>query len=278
MSDENTSIKAGANENKPLRETVQLCVNARVLKNVLTVIGSVTTEAKIVFSKDQIYSITVDPAHVELIETVLKKELLIRYSVYTDIKDNNGTVSLGVDINKLLLILKTSKKDDTVTLEYDTVNDPCSFTLTVGSFTHKVNTICIDGMPDPKVPRLDLPARFTISTSELKDFLTQADNVSDHFMIKTESNTVYLKAEGDINKVEMIPSTVSNLSSNSTHKSLFAIDYFIKAIARLKNLFEYVDIYIGDDNPVRIQGYNFKDSGNGYIDIMVLIAPRIEES
>jgi DNA polymerase III sliding clamp (beta) subunit (PCNA family) len=278
MSDENTSIKAGANENKPLRETVQLCVNARVLKNVLTVIGSVTTEAKIVFSKDQIYSITVDPAHVQLIETVLKKELLIRYSVFTDIKDNNGTVSLGINVDNLLLKLKSVKKDDTVTLEYDTVNDPCSFTLTVGPFTHKVNTICIDGIPDHKVPRLDLPARFTISTSELKDFLTQAEKVSDHFMIKTESNKVYLTAEGDSDNVKMVPVTISNLTSNSTHKSLYSLDYFIPAIARLKNLFEYVDIYIGDDNPVRIQGYNFKDSGNGYIDIMVLIAPRIEES
>jgi hypothetical protein len=50
----------------------------------------------------------------------------------------------------------------------------------------------------------------------------------------------------------------------------------INAISKLKNLFVYVDVFIGSDYPVKIQGHDFKDSGTGFIDVVVLIAPRIE--
>ena len=276
MDEIKTDNKLVTTTDKPLREYVRFKINAKVLKNVLSLIDTVSIDAvKLEFNGDHVLNRTVDPAHVEMISTTIKKELFMEYDVRTEVPESNGMVSLGVDIDKLLLILKNSKKEDTLTFEYDSVIDPCSFIAKIGAFTHKVNTVCTDDMPDPKEPRLDLPARFTIGTSELKDFLAQAGTVSDHFMIETSTNKVYLLAEGDTDKVDMYPS-VSSLSSNSTHKSLFSIDYMINAISKLKNLFAYVDVFIGSDHPVKIQGHDFKDSGTGYIDVVILIAPRIE--
>lgn len=282
MDEIKTDNKLETKTDKPLREYVRFRINAKVLKNVLSLISSVTKTSKygsepvkIVFTRDQLENKAVDPSHVEMIMTTVKKELFMEYDVRTDVPESNGTVTLGVDIDKLLLILKTSKKDDYLELEYDSIIDPCSMSVKTGLFTHKINLCNTDGMPDPKMPHLELPARFTIGTSELKDFLTQAGGVSDHFTIETSTNKVYLLAESDTDKVDMYPS-VSSLLSNSTHKSLFAIDYFSNAISKLKSLFVYVDVFIGSDHPVKIQGHDFKDSGTGYIDVVILIAPRIE--
>ena len=254
-------------------------IDGKTLKNILT-LNNISTngEIKLTFNKNNVECIIVDPAHVEMIQTTINKEMFLMYSVETTNNDADRVI-LGIDVDKMLSVLKTVKKNETVSLEYDTRTADKTFIVKTGIFTHKVNVIDSDGIPDSKIPYLDLKAKFTINAETFYSFLDQSGTVSDHFLIQTNgapTNNVYLKASGDINNVECIPE-INNLTSNSIHKSMFSTDYVLNVVKDIKKLFKFLTIEISDDNPIRITGDGFS-SGNGYLDIIVLIAPRIEEA
>lgn len=254
---------------KEYRERVFFKINALKLKSFLTLQKTQGNEAKMVFAVDGISYKSVDPAHVSMISTELRSKGIEAYTFLS----GSDKLELGIDIDKFLSILKTVKKDDTVTFDYDTDKELNKIFVTVGAFIHTVGILETEGMPDPKIPYLELPACFIIETSLFYDFIKKAGDVSDHLGITTETDKLTLFAKGDTDEVNLVKSReqLTLLESNSKHTSLFSVDYLLNIVSNLKKMFKDVEVRIGSDNPVQLRCYD----SNGAT-VTVLLAPRIE--
>jgi hypothetical protein len=254
---------------KEYRERVFFKVNALKLKNFLFLQKTQCNEIKMVFDVNGITWKSVDPAHVSMINTELRSKGIEAYTFLS----GSEKLELGIDIDKFLSILKTVKKDDTVTFDYDTDKELNKIFVTVGAFIHTVGTMDTEGMPDPKMPHLELPACFIIETSLFYDFIKKAGDVSDHLGITTETEKLTLFAKGDTDEVNLVKSReqLTLLVSNSKHTSLFSVDYLLNIISNLKKMFKDIEVRIGSDNPVQLRCYD----SNGAT-VTVLIAPRLE--
>lgn len=254
---------------KEYRERVFFKVNALMFKAFLTLQATMTTEIKMVFDVNGISWKSVDPAHVCMITTEIKNKGIEAYTFLS----NHDKLELGIDIEKILSILKSVKKDDTVTFDYDTDKEIQKIYITVGAFVHTVGTMETEAMPDHKMPHLDLPACFIIDNSLFYDFIKKAGHVSDHLGITTETEKLTMFAKGDTDEVNLVKSReeLTLLESNSKHTSLFSVDYLLSVISNLKKLFKNIEVRIGSDNPVQL-----KCSDEYGKSVIVLIAPRIE--
>lgn len=274
MSENNEDDKLTTTEEKITkeltREHVRFRINSKTLKNVLSFRNATnfTGIVKMFFKEDGIEYAMVNTSHDIMILTTMKKELCDEYSV-------NVEMSLDIDLDKVLTFLKISTIKDSFLFEYDSEVDSGHFNMTIGYVTRKAG-LCGDcDVFEKKVPTLDLPASFTILVEDLKKFLSQSGEITDTFSITTTSEKVQLFAESDVDKVDF-PVTVQNLVSNSTHKSIFSIEYFNDVVNKFKNLFDTVDMSIGSDYPVQIIGSKMKKTGTRFLNVVVLIAPRIE--
>lgn len=240
------------------------------IKNMFTVFKPVVTEIKLIFRKNEIFISHVDPAHVCMASLKIPDRSLLEYKA---ILNDLNEIELSIDLDRFLNMFKGSDKNDIITFSYNSNNDKI-VNIGIGSFKYELNLI--DGScmpPSPKIPSLSLPASFEIDIKTFNNFLNQASSISDFIDIKTTNNDLTLNAVNDINKVNLVLTRdqLSFLNSNSSHNSKFSLDYLLNIFKGLKNLYQKVNIEIGDDHPLRI-------TGSGASEITVLLAPRIEES
>ena len=129
------------------------------------------------------------------------------------------------------------------------------------------------GMPDPKMPNLDLPAKAVIKASEISRGVRASEAVSDHLAVTVNKDNFEIFAEGDTDTVNLkLPKDLLvELKSSGKFKSLFSIDYFSNMIKPVKSD-DNVTIYLGNDNPVRVE-FDIANK-NGHVNY--LLAPRIE--
>jgi hypothetical protein len=254
---------------KERRDRVFFKVKALKLKAFLTLQKTQSNEAKMVFDVAGISCSSVDPCHVSMISTELRSKGIEAYTFLS----GSEKLELGIDVDKFLGILKTVKKEDTVTFDYDTDKELTKIFVTVGAFVHTVGIIDASSMPDPKQPHLELPACFVIETNLFYEFIKKAGDVSDNLGITTETEKLTLFAKGETDEVNLVKlrGQLPILESNSNHTSLFSVDYLLNIMVNLKKMFKYVEVRIGSDNPVQL-----KCSDENGETVTVLIAPRIE--
>jgi proliferating cell nuclear antigen len=129
------------------------------------------------------------------------------------------------------------------------------------------------GMPDPKMPNLNLPGKVILKASELNQGVRASEAVSDHLALTVDKDTFELFAEGDTDTVNLkLPKDLLvELNTSSKCKSLFSIDYFANMIKPVRGE-DPITIMIGNDNPIKVE-FDIADS-KGHV--TYLLAPRIE--
>jgi proliferating cell nuclear antigen len=180
-------------------------------------------------------------------------------------------MELGIDMDKLAGIMRLSTSGDMVSLEYDETAN--RLIIRIGNLVRKMSLIDTAGMPDPKMPNLDLPAKAIIKASEINRGVRASEAVSDHLAVTINKDNFELFAEGDTDTVNLkLPKDLLiELTSKGKYKSLFSIDYFSNMIKPVKGE-DTVTIFLGNDNPVRVE-FDIADK-KGHV--KYLLAPRIE--
>ena len=238
-------------------------VKADVLKELVDVVSTLVDEAKFNIGKDSITVKAVDPAHVAMVD------LSVDRSAFESFKADEG--ELGVDMDKMKEILRLAKAGETISISHD--EDKNRLVVTVGNTTRRMALVDTAGMSDPKVPSLNLPAKLTVRTDELRQAIRASESISDHIALKASAEGFEVVAEGDTDTVShTVPKDLlEELQAKDTVRSLFPLDYFsnmVKAISSAPN----VTLYLGSDYPVKME---FKiAAGKG--DVKYLLAPRIE--
>jgi len=238
-------------------------VKSEIIKGIIDVTSPLVNEAKFNISSKGISIRAVDPAHVAMVDLELKNTAFEEYKA--------DDLELGIDLDKLSGIMKLANTGDSVSLEYDEESN--RLIVRIGNLIRRIGLIDTAGMPDSKVPHLDLPAKAVIKASELTKGVRASEAVSDHLSLSVDKESFELFAEGDTDTVNLkLPKNLLvELHAPGKFKSLFSIDYFSNMIKPVKNE-DPVTINIGNDNPIRVDFDIAENNGH----VTYLLAPRIE--
>ena len=132
-------------------------IKADSLKEFIGTVGSLVDEAKLNVSEDGIQIKAVDPSHVAMIETNLVKSAFDSFEA--------KAMEMGLDIDKFKNVLTVAGKEDMVELEKD--DDLNRLVVNIGNLTRAMPLLDTSGMPDPKVPSLELPASVSVVVGEI---------------------------------------------------------------------------------------------------------------
>jgi proliferating cell nuclear antigen len=238
-------------------------VKSYVLKGIIYVTTPLVNEVKFNITQKGISLRAVDPAHVAMVD------LQINDKAFEEYKAND--MELGIDMDKLGGIMRLASSDDTVSLEYDEESN--KLIIKIGNLIRKMGLIDTAGMPDPKMPNLNLPAKVVLKASELTQGVRASEAVSDHLALTVNKDNFELFAEGDTDTVNLkLPKDLLiELNTNSKCKSLFSIDYFANMIKPVRGE-DPITIMIGNDNPIKVEFDIAENKGH----VTYLLAPRIE--
>jgi proliferating cell nuclear antigen len=238
-------------------------VKSDVLKGIIDVTSPLVNEVKLNVTPKGFSLRAVDPAHVAMVDLEIKKD------AFEDFKASE--MELGIDMDKLGSIMRLSSSGDMVSMEYD--EDSNRLILKIGNLVRKMGLIDTAGMPDPKMPNLNLPAKVILKSSELSQGVRASEAVSDHLALTVNKDNFELFAEGDTDTVNLkLPKDLLiELKSSSKCKSLFSIDYFSNMIKPVRSE-DPITIMIGNDNPIRVEFDIAEKKGH----VTYLLAPRIE--
>ena len=238
-------------------------VKSDVLKGIIDVTSPLVNEVKINITQKGISLRAVDPAHVAMVD------LQINDKAFDEYKAND--MELGIDMDKLGSIMRLASSDDVVSLEYDEESN--KLIIKIGNLVRKMGLIDTAGMPDPKMPNLNLPAKVVLKASELTQGVRASEAVSDHLALSVNKDNFELFAEGDTDTVNLkLPKDLLiELNTNSKCKSLFSIDYFSNMIKPVRGE-DPITIMIGNDNPIKVEFDIAESKGH----VTYLLAPRIE--
>ena len=238
-------------------------VKSEVLKGIIDVTSPLVNEVKFNITPKGISLRAVDPAHVAMVDLTVKDKAFEEFKA--------TEMELGIDMDKLGGIMRLSTSGDMVSLDYD--EDTNRLVVKIGNLVRRMGLIDTAGMPDPKMPNLNLPAKVVLKASELSQGVRASEAVSDHLALTVNKDHFELFAEGDTDTVNLkLPKDlVVDLSTNSKCKSLFSIDYFSNMIKPVKGE-DPITIMIGNDNPIKVEFDIAEKKGH----VTYLLAPRIE--
>jgi len=219
-------------------------VRSEVLKGIIDVTSPLVNEVKLNITDKGISLRAVDPAHVAMVELEIKNKAFEKYKA--------SEMELGIDMDKLGAIMRLASAGDMVSLEYD--EDSNRLVVRIGNLVRRMGLIDTAGMPDPKMPNLNLPAKVVIKASELTQGVRASETVSDHLVLTVNKDNFELFAEGDTDTVNLkLPKDLlEELVVTGKCKSLFSIDYFSNMIKPVRGA-DPITIMIGNDNPIKVE-------------------------
>ena len=270
----------------------EMLVDAKPLREFLSQVGAIADEVKVHMTRDGWNVKAVDPAHVAMIDVALpaqriealKLEWLRPPSIGAARPD---VVELGIDVTKVLDVVKASVKGP-VWFRYD--EDKNRAEIAYGPAKRTMSTVDTTGMTDPKIPKLELPAVFTVPGQVLWDAIDACGKVSDHVRLTIEpghnaySPVLTVLAEGDVDKWEGSFQEECQWvkRAHEKHTSLFPLDYLTSIIKPVKGY--RLTVHMGTDYPLRVSwdegeadtGGKGKKAFDGATKGTYLLAPRIE--
>ena len=238
-------------------------VKSETLKEIIDIISPLVNEIKLNITSKGISIRAVDPAHVAMVDLEVKSDAFEEFKA--------KEMELGIDMDKLGSIMRLSTAGDMISLEYD--NDANRLTVRIGNLVRRMGLIDTAGMPDPKMPSLNLPAKVVLKSSEISQGVRASESISDHLALSVNKDTFELFAEGDTDTVNLkLPKDLLvDINAPSKCKSLFSIDYFSNMIKPVKSD-NPLTIHLGTDNPIQVEF----DIANKKGHVTYLLAPRIE--
>jgi proliferating cell nuclear antigen len=187
------------------------------------------------------------------------------------------SMEMGLDIDKFKNVLTVASKDDMVELEMDDKLN--RLVVNIGNLTRAMPLLDTSGMPDPKVPSLDLPASVSVVVGEIGQGLKASKSVSDHIALSTTKDSFRLVCEGDNQNsvdVSLGKDQLEKLDSAEDATSLFSLEYFALMVNSLPSD-RILHINLGSDLPVKIDADLAVDDMTGAQgNVKFLLAPRID--
>ena len=234
-----------------------------IMKETVDVISILVPEAKFIADESGLHTKAVDPARVAMVAVDLNKEAFEEYEA--------DDVELGIDLDKLKETLKLGSSDDSIIMDMDDKENV--LVIKIGNITRRMPLIDASGMPDTKMPKLNLSTKATIPIDELKKGVAAAKNISESFSIKISEEGFDLssKSEGaDQANLHLPKDALLELEVQESARSTYTLKQFSDMIGAIKS--PNVTIRLGTDYPLDISFDLAGGMGKG----RYLLAPRVE--
>lgn len=128
-----------------------------IIKQAVDINRHLNYEMRMCFQEDGIHIKTVDSGHTELLITFIPKTSCDEYNL-----TKTGELEIGIDIEKLRDFLRIFKKNDIFSIDYDLESN--RLIIKQGYLTRTMGVLDTAGMPDPKVPDLNLRNRIFVDS------------------------------------------------------------------------------------------------------------------
>ena len=237
----------------------------KYLKDSISIISELVSEAIIKVTKNSIELVAMDPANVAM---VIFKQLS---SSFTEFKVDND-VEIGINLTTLKQFLRRAKPTDMLTLELE---DNKLKILLRGNTTRTFYLPLIDlEEKEQRIPDLNFPLTITINAGILTEAIEDADVVAESVAFEQDGDKFIVSAEGDLSKakIEIKEGDDCKIVSDAKAKikSKYSIEYLKKMISGSK-LSEQAIINFSDDYPLKME---FRSLDK--LTLSFILAPRVE--
>lgn len=239
----------------------------KYLKESISIISELVTEARFKITPNAIELIAMDPANVAMVIFKLLSTVFTEYDVKKE-------TEISINLNNLKQILRRIKANDILSLELDDANSKLKIQLK-GDSTRTFSIPLIDiSEKEQKVPSLTFPISITMAASMLGDVIEDADIVADSVSLIAEPKKFTVQAEGELSKahIEMNASESTKIDTESPDKikAKYSIEYLKKMISGAK-IADNVTISFNKDYPLKL---DFKEIDK--VLLSFILAPRVE--
>jgi proliferating cell nuclear antigen len=235
----------------------------KLIKEPITIISDLVTEAKFKIGKNGIEMIAMDPANVAMVIFKLLNSAFIEYSLKEESE-------IAINLNNLKQVLRRIKGNDNLTLELS--ESKLKLTLT-GSTVRTFYLPLIDQQEkEHKEPDLKFKTLIKCPSSMLNDAIEDVEIVAESVMFQSDDKKFIVSASGDTGKanVDIVVGDGVTIEAQEKMKSKYSIEYLKKMIQGSK-ISSVVSIQFNKDYPLKLE-YKELDK----IQMVFILAPRIE--
>jgi len=235
-----------------------------LLKKLINRVKMLNTEIKINVDQKGISTKVVDPAHVAMVYISIPRKDF--YTGHTAVNKENGykcrePFDFGIDLDKLSKTLKLCSEYDYLT-GYIQNN---SLYIDTDKIHKKIGLLDTAGMPEPKIPELQLDVKAEVSSSDIGILIKASDETCDYLSLIADKTGLYSVIEEDEDNLKIDLS--KDVKGNG--RAIYSTDYFSNIIKGIG--YNHVTLEFSTDQPIQISG-DIYDTGS----FMYLLAPRIE--
>lgn len=239
--------------------------DSKLLKDSVSVISDLVTEARFIISKDSIDLVAMDPANVAMVIFKLLSSSFTEYKVEKEVK-------VALNLNNLKQVLKRAGPNDILTLELE----ENKFKVTIRANTTRTFYLPIIELEEreQKIPSLNFPISIKTDTTVLNEAIEDVSIVAESVKFIADSNKFTISAEGDLSKAKIeIPSddnTTITKEGEEVLKAKYSIEYLKKMIQGSK-LSPEVYVRFSSDYPLKLE-YKVTDK----LMLAFILAPRVD--
>lgn len=240
--------------------------DSKSLKDSVSIISDIVSEARFNITKTSIDLIAMDPANVAMVVFKLLNSSFVEYNVEKDVK-------IALNLNNLKDVLKRAGSNDVVEMEL--VDN--KFKVVLKSNTTRTFYLPIIDLDEKeqKEPALNFPLTIKLNPSVLNDAIEDASSIkAESVKFICDKKKFSLHAESDISQVKIeVPADENTLITKDGEdvvKAKFSIEYLKKMIQGSKVANELL-IRFNNDYPLRLE-YRTTDK----LMLTFILAPRVD--
>ncbi len=235
----------------------------KLIKEPVTIISDLVTEAKFKIGKNGVEMIAMDPANVAMVVFRLLSSAFVEYSV----KDETSIV---INLGNFRQVLRRIKGNDNLTIEV--AENKLKLTLSGNTVRTFFLPLIDQQEKDYKEPELKFKTTIRCPSTMFNDAVEDVEIVAESVMLQSEDKKFIVSASGDSGKVNVDIKAGDDVSVETAEKvrSKYSIEYLKKMIQGSK-ISDTVLIQFNKDYPLRIE-YKELDK----IQMAFILAPRIE--
>ncbi|MFH1505376.1 MAG: proliferating cell nuclear antigen (pcna) [archaeon] len=235
----------------------------RFLKDSVSIISDLVTEARFKITPDAIELIAMDPANVAMVVFKLLSSTFVEYNVKEE-------VNLAINLNELKQVLRRIKINDILTLEL--ADNKLKITLKSSNIRTFYLPIIDVEEKEQKVPSLSFGATITTDSSILTDAIEDMDIIGESVSFMVDGKKFNISSASELSKadVEIKPDDNTKIVADEKIKAKYSIEYLKKMIQGAK-LADKVMIQFNKDYPLKIE-YKVLNK----LQLSFILAPRVD--
>lgn len=246
----------------------RITLSGYVLNTAIRIIKPLVDMVKFKYTNEGLAITVIDPAHVNMIDMLIERDGLMEYDIEED-------TTFSIDLDNIPKIndndtVSISRQNGILKIEYSNI-------------TKQVEELDSDYIGDVRIPKLSTGNKYEIYTKPVRNFVNEANKITDSIRITAGLDKMILKAvKDDNNKMEMtLVNDMDYHVINTQYDSItcaYPLEYLYKFMKNLKLVNDITLTYM-TDYPMSIEAkFPVAKDKNAMdvIDVRFMLAPRME--